>query len=50
MHERNMATITSRQKGRQFMSKFFTYLFLIIMAIIVLFPFYWMVISSLKTL
>ena len=30
--------------------KFFTYAFLIVMAVIVLFPFYWMIISSLKTL
>ena len=30
--------------------QFFTYAFLIVMALIVLFPFYWMIISSLKTL
>ena len=30
--------------------KFFTYGFLMLMALIVLFPFYWMIISSLKTL
>ena len=29
--------------------KFMTYAFLIVMALIVLFPFYWMIISSLKT-
>ena len=30
--------------------KLFTYAFLMLMALIVLFPFYWMIISSLKTL
>jgi len=32
------------------MSKVFTYVFLSVMALIILFPFYWMIISSLKTL
>ena len=50
MHERDMQQVSSAQKVLQFIIKFFTYLFLIAMAIIVLFPFYWMIISSLKTL
>lgn len=50
MHEQDMQKISSAQKAVRFFVKFFTYLFLIIMAVIVLFPFYWMIISSLKTL
>ncbi len=50
MNERNMKRLTSSQAVGQFAVKFFTYLFLIVMAVIVLFPFYWMINSSLKTL
>lgn len=49
MHARDLrgAATTSRRMGN--IVKVFTYLFLGIMALIVLFPFYWMIISSLKT-
>ena len=50
MHEQNMQTVSAHQRGIQFLVKFFTYAFLSLMAVIVLFPFYWMIISSLKTL
>lgn len=50
MQERNVQQISTTQKVVQFAVKFFTYTFLILMALIVLFPFYWMIISSLKTL
>ena len=57
MDKKNMKTMTAKDlqhvsAGARMMGivvKFFTYLFLIVMAIIVLFPFYWMIISSLKT-
>ena len=50
MHEQNMQTVSAHQRVIKFLVKFFTYAFLILMAVIVLFPFYWMIISSLKTL
>lgn len=50
MQERNIQQISTAQKAVQFLVKFFTYAFLVLMALIVLFPFYWMIISSLKTL
>jgi len=50
MKEQNMQQVTAAQKVVKGGVKFFTYAFLILMAIIVLFPFYWMIISSLKTL
>ena len=50
MHEKNMKNETTRQKVTHFLVQFFLYAFLLIMALIVLFPFYWMIISSLKTL
>lgn len=50
MSERNMKLETSRQQIVHFCVKFFLYAFLTVMALIVLFPFYWMIISSLKTL
>jgi len=50
MHEKNMQQISSRQKVMKFFVKFMTYAFLIAMALIILFPFYWMIISSLKSL
>ena len=50
MHEKDLQQMTIQQKVMKFAVKFFTYLFLGIMALIVLFPFYWMIISSLKTL
>ena len=50
MHEKNMQQVSSKQRVGKLLVKFFVYLFLIVMAVIVLFPFYWMIISSLKTL
>ena len=50
MREQNMQQVSARQKVIQFLVKFFLYAFLCAMALIVLFPFYWMIISSLKTL
>lgn len=50
MKEKNMQQVTAGQRVVKGGVKFFTYAFLILMALIVLFPFYWMIISSLKTL
>ncbi len=50
MKEQKMQTVTARSRIGSTVVKAFTYLFLIVMAVIVLFPFYWMIISSLKTL
>ncbi len=50
MKEQNMRSVNARSRFGSIMVKALTYLFLIVMAIIVLFPFYWMIISSLKTL
>ena len=49
MRERNLQRLTTGQRIGKFLGKAGTYAFLIIMALIVLFPFYWMIISSLKT-
>jgi len=50
MQERDVQKISAWQKVLRVLSKTGTYAFLLIMALIVLFPFYWMIISSLKTL
>ena len=50
MQERNIQAVSLRQNIVRFFVKFFLYAFLIVMAVIVLFPFYWMIISSLKSL
>ena len=50
MHARNLQQTSLHQRIGKFGVKFTTYLFLCIMAVIVLFPFYWMIISSLKSL
>ena len=50
MGEKNLQKTSALQKGSKLSVTVFTYIFLILMAIIVLFPFYWMIISSLKTL
>ena len=50
MKERNIQQLSATQKIVKFGVKFGTYAFLIAMALIVLFPFYWMIISSLKSL
>ena len=49
MHARDLRQTTSIQRIVGLLVKGGTYLFLFIMALIVLFPFYWMIISSLKT-
>ena len=50
MHARDMKEQSSKQKVGKLLYICGTYLFLLSMALIVLFPFYWMIISSLKTL
>ena len=50
MQEHDMRIVSARQRIIKGGVKFFTYAFLIFIAIVVLFPFYWMVISSLKTI
>ena len=50
MHAQDMRKTSGKQKVVHFLSQFGVYLFLILMAAIVLFPFYWMIISSLKSL
>ncbi len=50
MREKNMQQVSAQQKVVQTLVKIGVYAFLLIMALIVLFPFYWMIISSLKTL
>ena len=50
VQEQNIQQIAVGQTITKITVKFFTYAFLVIMALIVLFPFYWMIISSLKTL
>lgn len=50
LNEKNLQRTASKQKAGKLVVKFFVYLFLILMAIIVIFPFYWMIISSLKSL
>ncbi len=50
MKERDIEKTSKLQLVNNIVGTFLRYLFLIIIAIIVLFPFYWMIISSLKTL
>lgn len=50
MHEKDMKRETSKQKVLGVVVQILLYAFLIIMALIVLFPFYWMINSSLKSL
>ena len=49
MKERDIKKVSAGQKTKKIVSYFFLYAFLIIMALIVVFPFYWMIISSLKS-
>ena len=49
MHEQNLQQVSAQQRIVKAVVKTCTYGFLIIMALIILFPFYWMIISSLKT-
>ena len=50
MKERDIEKTSKLQLVNNIVGTFLRYLFLIIIAIVVLFPFYWMIISSLKTL
>ena len=50
MQEKNVKAVSLKQGITQVFFKALVYAFLILMALIVIFPFYWMVISSLKTL
>ena len=50
MHERDLHRETVKQKIVRFLVQFLLYAFLLAMALIVLFPFYWMINSSLKSL
>ncbi len=50
LSEKDLQQVTTKQKIVKVLSQFFLYLFLIVMAVIVIFPFYWMIISSLKSL
>ena len=45
-----MHKVSATQKVKKGFSQFFLYAFLFIMALIVIFPFYWMIISSIKTM
>ncbi len=49
MHARDMRKVSHKGRLGAIGAKTMTYAFLMIMALIVLFPFYWMIISSLKT-
>lgn len=50
MHDKDLSTVTATQKVVQILVKILVYAFLIVMALIILFPFYWMINSSLKEL
>ena len=50
MQEKDMQKVTNKQRVMKVLVQIGLYLFLGIMALIVVFPFYWMIISSLKTL
>lgn len=49
MRERNMHNETNKSKVGKVIAQILCYAFLLVMAFIILFPFYWMIISSLKT-
>ena len=49
MKERDMKKVASREKVMAIIVQVLLYVFLIAMAIIIVFPFYWMIISSLKS-
>ncbi len=50
MKEKDLEKVTARQRVVKILVQILTYTFLGIMALIVLFPFYWMIISSLKSI
>ena len=49
MHNRSIKNVTNKQRVLGVFGTILHYLFLILVAVIVLFPFYWMIISSLKS-
>ena len=49
MHERDIQRLSAGQTVGKILGKAIVYAFLFVMALTVLFPFYWMIISSLKT-
>ena len=49
MKQQDMQKVSATAKVVGIIAKVLTYAFLLIMALIVIFPFYWMIISSLKT-
>ena len=49
MHAKNLQQVSAAQRVVSAAVKLMTYTFLVIMALIILFPFYWMIISSLKS-
>lgn len=50
MKQKDLGKVSSAQSVTKVLVKVFLYMFLLAMAVIVLFPFYWMINSSLKTL
>ena len=48
MHDRDMQKVSSRQKVVKTIGIALVYAFLFFMALVIIFPFYWMIISSLK--
>ena len=49
MKQKDMQQVTAQQKVVKVVVKTLTYAFLLLMALIIIFPFYWMIISSMKT-
>ena len=49
MKQRDMQQVAAQQKVIGTIVKVIIYAFLFLMALIIIFPFYWMIISSLKT-
>ena len=49
MHAQDLRNVSASQRVMSALVKLLTYGFLLLMALIVLFPFYWMIISSLKS-
>ena len=50
MHEKDMRKVSSQQKIVKIAVMVLLYTFLLIMALVIIFPFYWMLISSVKSL
>ena len=50
MKQKDMQQVTAQQKVIGIAVKVIIYAFLLLMALIIIFPFYWMIISSLKSL